>query len=44
MSGEMQFKQAPKENLATWAFVIKFMTWLTIGTVALLVVMAATLV
>lgn len=44
MSGEMQFKQAPKENLATWALVTKFMTWLTIGTVALLAVMAATLV
>ncbi len=44
MSGEMQFKQAPKENLDTWKLVIRFMTWLTVGTIALLVVMAATLV
>ncbi|MBL24557.1 MAG: hypothetical protein CMM48_11740 [Rhodospirillaceae bacterium] len=44
MSGEMQFKQAPKENLDTWALLVKMTTWSCIGIAALLVILAATLV
>lgn len=44
MSGEMQYKQAPQANLDTWALLIKLTKWSCVGIVALLIIMAATLV
>jgi hypothetical protein len=43
MIGDMQFKQAPKENLQTWEKVTKMFFWGSIGVAVLLAVMAATL-
>ena len=44
MSGEMQYKQAPKDHLKTWAGLIKVSAWTCAGVVLLLVILAITLV
>jgi len=43
MEKEMEFLQAPEENLRTWSRVIKIFTWSCVSIAILLLVMAAAL-
>ena len=44
MSGRMQYKQAPKDHLKTWAGLIKVSAWICAGVVLLLAILAIILV
>jgi hypothetical protein len=40
---KLAFENAPQENLQTWNRVVKLLVWGSVGTAALLLIMAATL-